>query len=351
MVAVDGEPVERPRAALLPGQQAARGRLHAQRPARRPRDRRPGADGRALFPVGRLDVDTTGLIILTNDGVLANRLMHPRYGVPKTYVARVRGKVSQRALGTLRQGVQLEDGPRRPPRSLKKQSAKTALVEITVHEGRKRQVRRMLARRRPARGGATPATLRPAPDKGLKLGGFRQLSGDEVEALRCAGEESRSPRRTRLPLKLGASHNPAEPRSARPARAASSGLVGCAASQPQPERSHDRQPDASAPPRSDHLRPTRAMTSRAPASSRALMSERGAVDDIVSIVFTATPDLVPTSRGRGAQLGLSRTPLLCARRSPSGGVTLHPRLVHCFRPALQPRVPARGAAAALDLPE
>ena len=54
-------------------------------------------DGRTLFPVGRLDVDTTGLIILTNDGVLANRLMHPRYGVTKTYVARVRGKVSQAA--------------------------------------------------------------------------------------------------------------------------------------------------------------------------------------------------------------------------------------------------------------
>ena len=67
-------------------------------------------NGRILFPVGRLDVDTTGLIVLTNDGVLANRLMHPRYGVPKTYVARVRGKVSRRALGALRQGVDLEDG-------------------------------------------------------------------------------------------------------------------------------------------------------------------------------------------------------------------------------------------------
>ena len=146
--------------------------------------------GRALFPVGRLDVDTTGLIILTNDGVLANRLMHPRYGVPKTYVARVRGKVSRRALGTLRQGVDLEDGPTSPADvKLKKQSAKTALVEITIHEGRKRQVRRMflavglpveeLSRRR----------YGPLTDKGLEPGGFRELSGDEVEALRRAGEE------------------------------------------------------------------------------------------------------------------------------------------------------------------
>jgi pseudouridine synthase len=147
-------------------------------------------NGRMLFPVGRLDVDTTGLIILTNDGVLANRLMHPRYGVPKTYVARVRGKVSRRALGTLRQGVDLEDGLTSPAEvKLKKQSAKTALVEITIHEGRKRQVRRMfqsvglpveeLSRRR----------YGPLNDKGLEPGGSRELTGDEVEALRRAGEE------------------------------------------------------------------------------------------------------------------------------------------------------------------
>lgn len=146
--------------------------------------------GRTLFPVGRLDVDTTGLIILTNDGVLANRLMHPRYGVPKTYVARVRGKVSRRALGALRQGVDLEDGRTAPADvKLKKQSAKTALVEITIHEGRKRQVRRMflgvglpvedLSRKR----------YGPLIDKGLEPGGFRELSGEEVEALRRAAEE------------------------------------------------------------------------------------------------------------------------------------------------------------------
>ena len=147
-------------------------------------------NGRILFPVGRLDVDTTGLIVLTNDGVLANRLMHPRYGVPKTYVARVRGKVSRRALGALRQGVDLEDGLTAPAEvDLKKQSAKTALIEITIHEGRKRQVRRMFAavdlpvedlhRRR----------YGPLADKGLEPGGYRELAGDEVEALRRAGED------------------------------------------------------------------------------------------------------------------------------------------------------------------
>jgi 23S rRNA pseudouridine2605 synthase len=146
--------------------------------------------GRSLFPVGRLDVDTTGLIILTNDGVLANRLMHPRYGVPKTYVARVRGKVSRRALGTLRQGVDLEDGTTAPADvRLKKQSAKTALVEITIHEGRKRQVRRMLLSVGHPVEELSRRRYGPLTDKGLEPGGFRELSGEEVEALRRAGEE------------------------------------------------------------------------------------------------------------------------------------------------------------------
>ncbi len=147
-------------------------------------------NGRILFPVGRLDVDTTGLIVLTNDGVLANRLMHPRYGVPKTYAARVRGKVSRRALAALRQGVDLEDGLTSPAEvNLKKQSAKTALVEITIHEGRKRQVRRMFA----AVGLPVEELHRrrygPIAEKGLEPGGYRELAGDEVEALRRAGED------------------------------------------------------------------------------------------------------------------------------------------------------------------
>jgi len=148
-------------------------------------------DGRTLFPVGRLDVDTTGLIVLTNDGVLANRLMHPRYGVPKTYRVRVRGKVTRRALASLREGVVLEDGVTAPADvELRKQSAKTALLDVTIHEGRKRQVRRMfealglpveeLHRRR----------YGPLSDKGLAVGEHRGLSTDEVDALRRAGEDA-----------------------------------------------------------------------------------------------------------------------------------------------------------------
>lgn len=190
VVAVDGEPVEvrelryvlvnKPR-----GVASTRRDPHAERVIV---DLVP--DGRTLFPVGRLDVDTTGLIILTNDGVLANHLMHPRYGVPKTYVARVRGKVSRRALAMLRQGLELDDGPTAPAEvNLKKQSARTALVEITIHEGRKRQVRRMfeavglpvdeLHRRR----------YGPLTDKNLEPGAQRDLTEEEVDALRRAGEE------------------------------------------------------------------------------------------------------------------------------------------------------------------
>jgi len=99
------------------------------------------AGGLRLYPVGRLDADSAGLILLTNDGELANRLTHPRYEVPKTYRARVAGgPVGEPALAALRDGLELDDGPTAP--------AQVALLapdelEITIHEGRNRQVRRM----------------------------------------------------------------------------------------------------------------------------------------------------------------------------------------------------------------
>lgn len=98
--------------------------------------------GRRLYPVGRLDADTTGLILLTNDGELANRLTHPRFEVPKTYRATVRGApISERSLRRLRDGVRLEDGMTAPARAIRHSAH---VLEITIHEGRKRQVRRML---------------------------------------------------------------------------------------------------------------------------------------------------------------------------------------------------------------
>ena len=98
-----------------------------------------------LFHVGRLDADTEGLLILTNDGELANRLGHPSHEVAKTYVATIRGQVPTSALRELREGVELEDGPARADnvRILQKLPDRT-LVEMIIHEGRNRIVRRMM---------------------------------------------------------------------------------------------------------------------------------------------------------------------------------------------------------------
>jgi 23S rRNA pseudouridine2605 synthase len=141
-------------------------------------------DGRRLYPVGRLDADSTGLILLTNDGALAHRLMHPRFGVPKVYRAKVgRPPVRAAALRGLRDGVELEDG-RTAPAQVRR--VRPDMIELTLHEGRKRQVRRMceevghrvLRLERIAFG---PLTLR-----GLAPGASRRLGPAEVEALRRA---------------------------------------------------------------------------------------------------------------------------------------------------------------------
>jgi 23S rRNA pseudouridine2605 synthase len=95
---------------------------------------------RRLYPVGRLDADSTGLILLTNDGELANRLTHPRYGVPKTYRMRLARPPADRDLERLREGVRLEDGMTAPA-EVERRGERD--LEVTIREGRKRQVRRM----------------------------------------------------------------------------------------------------------------------------------------------------------------------------------------------------------------
>ncbi|MCS7300448.1 MAG: rRNA pseudouridine synthase [Fimbriimonadales bacterium] len=97
-----------------------------------------------LFPVGRLDADSEGLLLFTNDGALAHRLMHPRYKLPKTYRVWVRGVLSERALKQLREGVPLEDGITAPAQvKLIRSDGQQSLLEVVLHEGRKRQIRRM----------------------------------------------------------------------------------------------------------------------------------------------------------------------------------------------------------------
>ena len=137
---------------------------------------------RRLYPVGRLDADTTGLILLTNDGALAERLTHPRYGVEKVYRVRVEPKgLSERALTELREGVELEDGRTGPARV---RAVRPGLLELTIREGRKRQVRRMIE----AVGHRVVALERvafgPLGLGGLELGESRRLSRTELERLR-----------------------------------------------------------------------------------------------------------------------------------------------------------------------
>lgn len=99
-----------------------------------------------IVPVGRLDADTTGALLLTNDGALAHRLAHPRYGVEKVYEVEVEGSPTREAIATLRSGVELEDGRTAPARArvLRRGDAES-LLEIVLHEGRKHQVKRMCA--------------------------------------------------------------------------------------------------------------------------------------------------------------------------------------------------------------
>jgi 23S rRNA pseudouridine2605 synthase len=137
---------------------------------------------RRLYPVGRLDVDTTGLILLTDDGALAHRLTHPSFEVPRTYHAKVRrAPVREDALRALREGVELDDG-RTAPARVKRLGADR--VELTIHEGRKRQVRRMLE----AVGHPVVSLERvrfgPLWLGGLEEGRHRRLTAPEVEKLR-----------------------------------------------------------------------------------------------------------------------------------------------------------------------
>ncbi len=142
-----------------------------------------------VVPVGRLDRDTTGVLLLTNDGDLAHRLAHPRYRVEKVYVADVEGEPGDHAIRALAEGVELEDGPTAPARV---RALGPGRLELTLHEGRNRQVKRMLeAVGHPVR------RLRRSRYAGLAVGRLprgasRELTRDEVARLRRLVGLSRS---------------------------------------------------------------------------------------------------------------------------------------------------------------
>ncbi len=140
-----------------------------------------------VYPVGRLDADSEGLIILTNDGDLTHRLTHPSFGVPKEYLVHVEGIPQRSALRSLREGIQLEDGMTAPAQvSMPDQG----LLKITIHEGRNRQVRRMCA----AIGHPVVRLVRvrigPITDSSLTAGSWRELTNEEVRSLYEAAANS-----------------------------------------------------------------------------------------------------------------------------------------------------------------
>jgi 23S rRNA pseudouridine2605 synthase len=185
-VEVDGQEVERQRLAYVLLHKPAGVVTTASDPQRRPTvvDLVPLEP--RVVPVGRLDADTTGALLLTNDGPLAHRLAHPRYGVEKTYVVEVEGDPGDEALRRLRDGIELEDGPTAPARARRLGPGR---VELVLHEGRKHQVKRMLAAvghpvtrlHRSAYAGLTVGALGP--------GDWRELEPAEVERLRRSVNE------------------------------------------------------------------------------------------------------------------------------------------------------------------
>lgn len=146
-----------------------------------------GGETKGVFPVGRLDADTSGVLLLTDDGELAHRLTHPSFGVEKVYRAEVFGKVDRDDVRKMRKGLLLDDGPAAPAEmEILEMDENGSIVEITVHQGRKRQVRRMLEHighpvktlERISFGGITAGDL--------PLGAYRKLNAGEIERLKKA---------------------------------------------------------------------------------------------------------------------------------------------------------------------
>jgi 23S rRNA pseudouridine2605 synthase len=188
-VEVDGRPVAKQQLAYLLLHKPAGVVTTARDPGGRPTvvDLVPSEP--RVVPAGRLDADTTGALLLTNDGDLAHRLAHPRYEIDKVYVAEVEGDPTDEALRTLADGVELDDGRTAPARVRRLGPAR---IQLTLHEGRKHQVKRMCeavghpVRRlhRRAYAGLTLGGLRP--------GAWRELTRAEVERLQAATRTRRS---------------------------------------------------------------------------------------------------------------------------------------------------------------
>ncbi len=146
-----------------------------------------------VYPVGRLDRNTTGVLLLTNDGEFANRLMHPRTAVPKTYEVTLGGPVSREHLLMLARGVRLSDGPTAPAEVVPVPGSRGKAVRITIREGRNRQVRRMFEHFRYVVTRLDRVAYGPVTKEGLPRGALRRLTHAELRALRRLAGINESP--------------------------------------------------------------------------------------------------------------------------------------------------------------
>lgn len=187
LVALDGERVSLPEESVVimlnkpTGYLSAMSDMHGGRCVSElvPIERFPG-----LYPIGRLDKDTTGLLLFTNDGELGNALIHPRHHVPKTYLARLAGNITDKALSELRSGVMLDDGMTQSADvGVLDEDAHSSLIEITIYEGRNRQIRRMGAAIGHPVEKLERIALGPISIGDLERGSWRLLTAEEHSAL------------------------------------------------------------------------------------------------------------------------------------------------------------------------
>jgi 23S rRNA pseudouridine2605 synthase len=190
-IRVDGEPLARPKPVYYAVNKPP-GVVSTNRdPQRRPRaiDIVPPQEDRRLFTVGRLDLNSEGLLLLTNDGDLANQLTHPRYGVAKTYRVQVAGRPEPDVLNQLRRGVRLAEGVAKAERvTFRSRHKQSAVLEIVLREGRNREIRRMLAKVGHKVMRLVRVAVGPVRLGDLQPGDYRKLTREEIAGLRRAAQ-------------------------------------------------------------------------------------------------------------------------------------------------------------------
>lgn len=222
-IRVDGEPLSRPRLVYFAIHKPTGVVTTTRDPAGRPRviDLLPPSAGR-VFPVGRLDLASEGLILATNDGLLTNQLTHPRHGVHKTYEVQVAGIPDPEVLAQLRRGVHLSEGYAHAVHvRLKSRLKQSAILEMVLDEGRNREVRRLLARVGHKVQRLTRIAVGPIRLGDLPRGGYRKLTAEEVSKLKAVAANPASqklPTAGRLPAAGGRPPARAGRPGGRPAR-------------------------------------------------------------------------------------------------------------------------------------